>query len=65
MYLHALILQMDGGVPVSLEPWGFLSDFYHLLQVTFPESKEFWIIRVREEINTLVQYGLHHTEECW
>lgn len=41
MYLHALILQMAGGVIVCLEPWGYLSDFYHLLQMTSPKSKEF------------------------
>lgn len=64
MYLHAFILQIAGGVTVCLEPWSFLSDFYHLLQMTFPKSKEFWIIGVGE-INTLVQYGLHLIEVCW
>lgn len=41
MYFHALIFQMAGGITVCLEPWGLLIDFYHLLQMTFPKSKEF------------------------
>lgn len=41
MYLHALILQMAGGVTWVLRALGFLGDFYHLLQITFPKSKQF------------------------